>query len=648
MALNADEGPGLRSILELVTEPSWGRLAFALRLAIICTLVAIVAEAYQTPEIALTVYVAFFLNKPDRVSSLLLAFAFPIVLTLTISLLLILAMQILDYPGLRVLAMALISLSTMFLASASKLKPLASTIALIVAYALDVLGSAPFGEAATRALLYAWLFVGIPALVSAAVNILLAPSPITAVRHELSERLRAAAGAMKTGTPESVAKLTRLVREGDSELQENLKLSGMEKSTPVETLEALKGASDCVVTVLASFDLMLNELGARPSEPVARAITQRLEELASIFEAGGYAARVEPITSDNQCGPLAVAAIDFLNTSLLHFGEPRPEKAAHRSESKSGFFLPDAFSNPTYLQFAIKTTLAAMICYLTYSILNWPGIHTALITCFIVSLGTAAETVEKLTLRIAGCLIGAGLGLLVLLRIIPFVTGIGGLAVVVFAGAFLAAWIAAGSKHISYAGFQIAFAYFLCVIQGPSPSFDMVVARDRVIGILFGNAVSYFVATQVWPVSVGPSIDKAIRSIKHSMKDIAGAEDSWSRRRLAAEAQAMLDETASNLNLVLYEPASVRPASSWLERRRVTVQRAQDLEPSLLAAAELAPSSIRAEIQACFRDELQPGGPTGNLEPSQSSLKMLEALMIPRIASLQAALSIQNQAEEHE
>jgi multidrug resistance protein MdtO len=647
MALNADESPELRSILGLITEPSMGRLAFALRLAIICSLVAIVAEVYQTPEIALTVYVAFFLNKPDRVSSLLLAVAFPIVLTLTISLLLLLAMHVLDYPGLRVLAMALISFSMMFLASASKLKPLASTIALIVAYALDVLGSTPFGEAATRALLYAWLFVGIPALVSAAVNIFFAPSPRTAVLRELAERICAAAEAMRTGTPEAIEKLGNLVREGDPELQENLKLTGMEKSTSVDTMEALKGASDCVVTVLASIHLMLNEAGARPSEPVARAITQRLEELASIFEAGGYPARVEPITSDSQCSPLAVAAIDFVNMGLVQFGEPRPEKIAQQSESKSGFFFPDAFSNPIYLQFAIKTTLAAMFCYLAYSVLNWPGIHTALITCFIVSLGTAAETVEKLTLRIVGCLIGAGLGLLVLLRIIPLVTGVGGLAVVVFAGAFLAAWIGAGSKHISYAGFQIAFAYFLCVIQGPRPSFDMVIARDRVIGILFGNAVSYVVATQVWPVSVAPSIDKAIGNLKEGMRDIVGAKDSWSRRRLAAEAQAMLDGTASNLRLVLYEPASVRPASSWVERRRVTVQRAQDLEPSLLAVAELAPSSIRAEIQECLRDERQPGGPTGKLEPSKTPFKVLEALMISRVASFQAALS-HLKADEHE
>jgi multidrug resistance protein MdtO len=317
-------------------------------------------------------------------------------------------------------------------------------------------------------------------------------------------------------------------------------LTGIGKSIAIDDMETLKGASDCVVTVLASIHLMLNEGDARPSEPVARAITQQLDELASIFEAGGYPSRVEPIASDTQCGPLAVAAIDFLNTGLAQFGQPHPEKTAQQSAANSGFFLPDAFSNPIYLQFAIKTTLAAMFCYLAYSVLNWPGIHTALITCFIVALGTAAESVEKLTLRIVGCLIGAGLELLMLLRIIPHVTGIGGLAVVVFAGALLAAWIGAGSKHISYAGFQLAFAYFLCVIQGPRPSFDMVVARDRVIGILFGNAVSYVEATQVWPISVGPGIDKAIRKIKQTMKDIAGAKDSWSRRRLTAEAQTML------------------------------------------------------------------------------------------------------------
>jgi multidrug resistance protein MdtO len=67
----------------------------------------------------------------------------------------------------------------------------------------------------------------------------------------------------------------------------------------------------------------------------------------------------------------------------------------------------------------------------------------------------------------------------------------------------VSAWIAVGSPRVAYAGFQIAFAFFLCVIQGSGPSFDMTIARDRAIGILPGNLVVYVLFTNIWPVSVG-------------------------------------------------------------------------------------------------------------------------------------------------
>jgi multidrug resistance protein MdtO len=45
--------------------PFPGRLEFAVRLALICALTTLVVEIYQTPDPALTAYVAFFLIKPD-------------------------------------------------------------------------------------------------------------------------------------------------------------------------------------------------------------------------------------------------------------------------------------------------------------------------------------------------------------------------------------------------------------------------------------------------------------------------------------------------------------------------------------------------------------------------------------------------------
>src|SRR3984957_12084583 len=70
MAIHAVD-PRVGELLNL-RRPFPGRLEFAARLALICAVTTLVVEIYQTPEPALTVYVFFFLNKPDRGTSLLL------------------------------------------------------------------------------------------------------------------------------------------------------------------------------------------------------------------------------------------------------------------------------------------------------------------------------------------------------------------------------------------------------------------------------------------------------------------------------------------------------------------------------------------------------------------------------------------------
>jgi hypothetical protein len=51
------------------------------------------------------------------------------------------------------------------------------------------------------------------------------------------------------------------------------------------------------------------------------------------------------------------------------------------------------------------------------------------------------------------------------------------------------------------------------VIQGAAPAFDMTIARDRTIGILFGNLVVAIVFTQIWPVTIAGRIDPAIAGL---------------------------------------------------------------------------------------------------------------------------------------
>src|ERR1019366_3514167 len=112
------------------------------------------------------------------------------------------------------------------------------------------------------------------------------------------------------------------------------------------------------------------------------------------------------------------------------------------------------------------------ICYTIYTGLDWFNIHTAMVTCYFVALSSVGETVHKLTLRIVGCLIGAGLGVFAIVVLMPVMTDIGQLALMVGAVAFVAAWIAAGSPRISYTGWQIAF--FLSTL----PSFLPASRRD--------------------------------------------------------------------------------------------------------------------------------------------------------------------------
>jgi len=645
MALRADNGVPDSSLWRLLTEPSPGRLAFAARLALICTLVAVFAEIYKTPEIALTVYVVFFMNKPDRASSLVLTVAITLIISVVIGIIFLLAPPVLGSPGLRVLTMALISFVMMFLLSASKLKPIASIVALVIAYALDVLGSAPLSEAVTRALLYTWLFFGIPALVSSVVNLLIAPSPRSLVQKEIAERLRIAAAALAEANAAAGHNATRFILMGDTETQEHLKFAGIEKTSREEDIAALKGASDSVVTVLCAVQFMLDEPQAMPTQKVKQIIESRLIELADIFEAGGYPAKVDPINADRECSDLAVSAVAFFTSGLNQFGEVRPAAPA-KKETKSGFFLPDAFTNPVHVQFALKVTGAAMLCYLIYSVLSWPGIHTALITCFIVSLTTTAESVEKLTLRIVGCLAGAGLGLAVMLRIIPWATDIADLAVIVFAGAFLAAWIAAGDKHISYAGFQFAFAYFLCVVQGPSPSFDMVVARDRVIGILLGNIVSYFVATKVWPLSVGPRIDSALHKAKQKLESVLEAANGWSRRRLVAETQSIVEGITSDIRLAAYEPEWIRPGRARLAAQQRAVEAIRKLQAPMLGVAELASEQATDRLPLSVDSTATVETLISDLPRESKSFAALEAVLHVRIAALQHAVSNLKQVEQ--
>jgi multidrug resistance protein MdtO len=381
--------------------------------------------------------------------------------------------------------------------------------------------------------------------------------------------------------------ITECLREGNGELQKWLKLALVEKTSAREQIEALRQAAASSFEILSLIDVMDRDVDAALPTPPWRASWTKADIRSTSNSRRRPTANHRSRRAPPSLAGVREALIAFAEAApnAQPHGEAAPDAQPHGPARKSGgFFLPDAFTNPERVHYALKTTAAAMFCYILYSLLDWPGIHTSLITCYIVSLGTTAETVEKLTLRILGCLVGAAFGIAAIVYLIPSITSIGALMVVVFLGALASAWIAAGSPRIAYAGFQIAFAFFLCVIQGSSPSFDMTTARDRVIGILLGNIVVYVLFTNIWPVSVGKRIDPAIAALLRRLSGLLTEVSRPARRSQASEAQEMLAGIERDLELAQYEPPSIRPIDTWTGVRRRAADEVGALYGPLLLA----------------------------------------------------------------
>ncbi|MCA8033257.1 FUSC family protein [Burkholderia arboris] len=652
--------PGPREGLRLLA-PFPGRAAMAVRVALICALVVLVTSGYGTPEAAISAYVVFFLNRADRVTSAVLAVAMLLLVTLVIALVIGVAIFSIEYSVLRVACMAVLSVGLLYLTSASKLRPVGAILAMIVGFGLDELGLAPVGEAATRALLYAWLMVAIPVGVAIVVNLLIAPSPRKLAHAQLAKRLRLAARRLR-GDDGARDAFDASLREGDKQLLTWLKLSKFEGSSPSADVVALRQAVASSTALLVAVALADREPAARLPDAFATPIAATLDEMAAILEQGGYPVDVTlALPAPDALPPLARVVAADLHIAITQFAQPpatdapavsasstdtaadKPAEPAAPPAPRGGFFLPDARTNPDHVRYALKTTAAAMFCYLLYSQLDWSGIHTCFITCYMVSLGSTAETVEKLTLRIAGCIVGALIGTAALVFVVPSLSSIGELMALVFAGAWLSAWVAFGSPRIAYAGFQVAFAFFLCVIQGAGPGFDLTLARDRTIGILLGNVVVYLVFTRIWPVSIGKQIDSAFAALLDQWRRIAQIAQPAERRALAAEAFARHGAISQELGLVHYEPSWVRPAATWLATRRRALAELDALEVPLFLLAERKPGDAAigaqlARVAAPGDDETTPRAnapaPPSSTTPTDPARDALLNLIDTRLAHI--------------
>src|SRR5271165_1438573 len=596
---DVDEGDArdLIALLRRELRPTPGRLGDSVRIVVVVLAVVAVSETFRIPEIAVSVYIVLFLSGREAVTTVQTSLAAGIAVVLAIFMTIGVFMLSLSEPALRIPLMAIMTFAAMFLSRAATLGPVFFVAGFVIAYGLtlgdQVLGLAlqpatvgnapqfelpeiffvPPTDALVRFLLWFSLAVVVPVALLIAANLLTGRDPARLLRSALAERLETAAGFC-AGERGAERRLEAQAFEGTAQLRKLHHLAGVLGrgqrrltwgASPIDEIARLG------LLLLAWFRVEGN--ARNPLVPAAGACRRAERALKD-----GEAPSAEPvaITATGAARPLADAITRTLR-AIYETLAATPATASPRESAAAGLperlLAANAFSNPEYVHFALKVTLAVMTCYFVMSMTDWPGIHTCIITCFFVALGTVGDTLHKATLRFVGCLIGAGLGLGAILLLMPRMTDLGDLFLLLAPVTLLAAWVGYGSERISYAGWQIGLAFYLVVLQGYGPTISMYTARDRTIGILFGNIVVFVIFTTNWPVSVANIVRTHLARALEQLAALAdlGAQtsDEISPAARSAAAAAFGQAIAQARAVLVNDPFETREVRRAVGRRAI-------------------------------------------------------------------------------
>jgi hypothetical protein len=314
------------------------------------------------------------------------------------------------------------------------------------------------------------------------------------------------------GTPRPTTSSDRVARSGDSEASQTVPLLGEMERTVSLLHEAFVGSR------------AVSAYSPAPSGDPAHLHSATIAE-DGISEIG---ARAVPGSQQPRHARTA------RTTQSSHFRRTRCEPGTARApvlvsgsapdEPPSRLFVPDALSNPDHIRFALKGCLAASLCYLIYTALDWAGISTAVITCVLTALTTIGASRQKQVLRIAGAIVGGFIfGMGAQIFILPYLDSIGGFTVLFVTVTILGAWFATSSPRLSYFGVQLALAFFVVNLQEFGIETSLTFPRDRVIGILLGLFMMWLVFDQLWGTPAVVEMKNVFISLLHSLAKLVRA-----------------------------------------------------------------------------------------------------------------------------
>jgi multidrug resistance protein MdtO len=509
----------------------------------------------------------FFVAQRDVALTMKTAVGGVLGVTVAIALCFVCYLLTLDEPALRLPAMVVLAFGGLYLMRATPVAALGLLVGFFSYYGLTLPGQLPSPEGLVRALLWIWVVVAYPMVLLGLSDLAFGARPDEVYRSGVADRLAGAIAVLEAPAArhgKAWVRLQRLARLGASDLLPYVARAGSAATAPIRaTLLRYSELLGLLVRELpdeARHDPAAQPILGRASRACAAARDALLQP--------GRATHVEPApdVDPRELGELTPAAraavvplVNCVRTIVLSVQELGSTSSVHAAPSVNEP-KPAAPDKGEAVRFAAKVTFAAMTAYLLYSSLEWYGIHTATITCFFVAQDSVGATIHKLTLRLAGAIIGATLGMLAIVFVLPAFETIGGLLVLVAAVTLLAAWVGTGSQRIAYMGWQIALAFYLTVLQGFSRTSNLTVGRDRVIGILVGNIIISVVFTSIWPVRATAAARQALSGTIEALAAMlrsAPAEDG-ALAQAEASYYAQLTRTRQYLPALRFERARGR------------------------------------------------------------------------------------------
>jgi multidrug resistance protein MdtO len=499
-------------------KPFPGRGRITLRLAIACTLIALVADTFRMPMQDLLPFFVLFVTKEEKVTTTISTLLVLFSVTLAIAAAILLYKATGNRAEFRIPGIALQIFIGMWLFRVLAIPAVGWILGFIVAAAQSLVYLSPDPEETVHQFLWLWVAVAFATAVAWLANVLLFPvSPVHLLQREFVARWHAVSAAteqLTTSQPSAAAHLVRpLAKGGPIRILKLLKLSLIEsgdlRAKQVELRRMILSLDKITRLIFSYAKACLKSSASIPIASGETAVLGGLKKEAQSFQQEFKAGFVPSCTptqlATETAGDISSQLVEAENT-LKDLAtedieeENRPQKAAG-GRHKPALFVADAFSNPRHVQFAIKVTLAGMIGYLFYTASDYYGIHTVFYTPLILALASTGATIHKGFLRIVGCAIGGALGLICSIWVIPRFETLGTFLLIVFCVHGLAGWIAVGDDRISYMGLQIALAFDLGFLQGHGPPDKIDPLRDRFIGIVLGILIVTVVFAVIWPES---------------------------------------------------------------------------------------------------------------------------------------------------